>query len=425
MVSVAERVVRRRVREALGELWDEVPTADAVARDQQVRQTVHRELVAYNREAVTTNEPMLSDPDQLERQLLGEMFGLGRLQALMEDKTVDNIFIDSPTRVDKQAFGLIERTDVCFEDDDEVRNLVRRVARQHGRTIDESNPRVDVTLQDGSRLHAVMPPITRQYTQVAIRKFTRKGQRLEDLAASATFTPDAGRFLAALVQASANIVVSGRTGTGKTTLLGALGLAIDDPEQRIVTLEETRELALDLYLPRCTSWQGRPKNAEGKGLITLRDLLQEDALRMEPARIILGEARAAEALDILRAMNTGHEGSLTTVHASSARAALSALRNLALQSPDRFDVETVTALIADAVDVVIHLRKVKQPGGGFRREVSEIFELTEQEHPLKFNGQQLWARDRDGNLVRTGIRPRILAKIEEAEVSYRWEPTTA
>ena len=258
MVSVAERVVRRRVREALGELWDEVPTADAVARDQQVRQTVHRELVAYNREAVTTNEPMLSDPDQLERQLLGEMFGLGRLQALMEDKTVDNIFIDSPTRVDKQAFGLIERTDVCFEDDDEVRNLVRRVARQHGRTIDESNPRVDVTLQDGSRLHAVMPPITRQYTQVAIRKFTRKGQRLEDLAASATFTPDAGRFLAALVQASANIVVSGRTGTGKTTLLGALGLAIDDPEQRIVTLEETRELALDLYLPRCTSWQGRP-----------------------------------------------------------------------------------------------------------------------------------------------------------------------
>src|ERR1700694_6159495 len=133
MGSVAERGVRRRVREALGELWDEVPTADAVARDQQVRQTVHRELVAYNREAVTTNEPMLSDPDQLERQLLGEMFGLGRLQALMEDKTVDNIFIDSPTRVDKQAFGLIERTEICFEDDDEVRNLVRRGGGARGR----------------------------------------------------------------------------------------------------------------------------------------------------------------------------------------------------------------------------------------------------------------------------------------------------
>jgi Flp pilus assembly CpaF family ATPase len=207
-----------------------------------------------------------------------------------------------------------------------------------------------------------------------------------------------------------------------TTLLGALGLAIDDPDQRIITLEETRELALDLYLPRCSSWQGRPRNTEGKGQITLRELLQEDALRMEPARIILGEARGAEALDILRAMNTGHQGSLTSVHASSARQALTALRNLALQSPDRFDVETITALVADAVDIVIHMRKVRQPGGGFRREVSEIFELVDQEHPLRFNGQALWVRDHHGTLVRTGIRPRCLARIEEAEVPYRWEP---
>jgi pilus assembly protein CpaF len=350
------------------------------------------------------------------------MFGVGRLQALMDDPTVDNIFVDSPSRVDKQSNGRIERTDISFDDDDEVRNLVRRCGRAYGRTIDESNPRMDVMLGDGSRLHAVMPPITRRFTQVAIRKFTRRAHRLEDLAASDTFTDDAGAFLGAAVKANLNIVVSGQTGAGKTTVLGALGLAIDDPEQRIVTLEETRELALDLYLPRCSSWQGRPRNTEGKGLITLRELLQEDALRMEPARIILGEARGAEALDILRAMNTGHQGSLTTVHANSARQALTALRNLALQSPDRFDVETVTALVADAVDVVIHMRKVRLPGGGFRREVSEIFELVEQEHPLRFNGHTLWARDREGDLVRMGIRPRCLARIEEAEIPYRWEP---
>jgi pilus assembly protein CpaF len=422
MVSVVERTVRRRVRDALGELWDEVPTADAAAREQQVRETVRRTLAAYNREAVTTNEPLLSDPDDFERVLLGEMFGLGRLQSLMDDPQVDNVFIDSPSRVDKQSNGLIERTDICFDDDDEVRNLVRRVARTHGRTIDEATPRVDIPLQDGSRLHAVMPPITRRFTQVAIRKFTRRAHRLESLAESGTFSSDAGHFMVAAVRASLNIVISGQTGSGKTTLLGALGLAIEDPEQRIVTIEETRELALDLYLPRCSSWQGRPKNTEGKGQITLRELLQEDALRMEPARIILGEARGAEALDILRAMNTGHQGSLTSVHASSARQALTALRNLALQSPDRFDVETVTALVADAVDLVVHMRKVRQPGGGFSREVSEIFELVDQEHSLRFNGQALWIRDAAGDLVRTGIRPRCLSRIEEAEVPYRWEP---
>jgi pilus assembly protein CpaF len=422
VVGVAERTVRRRLRDALGELWDEQPTADAAAREQQVRETVHRTLAAYNREAVTINDPVLPDPDRFERQLLGELFGLGRLQVLMDDPTVDNIFVDSPVRVDKQCNGRIERTSIAFDDDDEVRNLVRRVARPHGRTIDEASPGLDVMLPDGSRLHAVMPPITRRHTQVAIRKFTRRARRLDDLAESGTFTPDAAHFMGAAVRASLNIVVSGPTGGGKTTLLGGLGFEIDDPEQRLVTIEETRELALDLFLPRCSSWQGRPKNGEGKGQITLRELLQEHALRMEPARIILGEARGAEALDILRAMNTGHEGSLTSVHANSARGALVALRNLALQSPDRFDVETVTALVADAIDLVIHMRKVREPGGGFRREVAEIFEVTEQEHPLRFNGQALWQRDARGELVRTGIRPRCLARFQEAEVPYRWEP---
>src|SRR5438128_4397553 len=191
---------------------DELPTADPQARDQQIRQTVHRELVAYNREAVTTNEPVLPDPDLFERKLLGEMFGLGLLQQLMEDRSVDNIFVDSPTRVDKQSNGRIERTDICFGDDGEVRNIVRRVGRRFGRTIDEATPRMDVTLEDGSRLHAVMPPITRQYTQVAIRKFTRRGHRMQDLATTGTLTPDACAFLGAGVQASANIVVSGPTG---------------------------------------------------------------------------------------------------------------------------------------------------------------------------------------------------------------------
>jgi pilus assembly protein CpaF len=405
----------------VGELWDEVPTVDGSGRDEQIRQTVRQTLAAYNREAVTRNDPLLPNPDQFADELLGEMFGLGRLQPLMNDPTVDNIFVDAPSRVDKQSFGIIERTDICFDDDTEVRNLVRRAARAQHRTIDEANPSLDVMLADGSRLHAVMPPITRQYTQVAIRKFTRRAHHLEDLVDAGTFTADAGHFLSAIVRARLNIVTSGQTGAGKTTLLSALALEIDDPEQRLLTIEETRELGLDLYLPRCSSWQGRPKNGEGKGQITLRELLQEDALRMEPARIILGEARAAEALDILRAMNTGHAGSMTTVHASSPRRALTALRNLALQSPDRFDVETVSALVADAVDVVIHMRKVRQPGGGFRREVSEIFEQTDQEHPLHFNGQALWER-RNGDLVRTGIRPRCLARIEEAEVPYRWEP---
>ena len=421
MTALAEREVRVRVRRVLAALSDGPPQRNGALREQQVREAVHGEVWGYQREQVTSNGPVLPDPDRTEQEILAERFGLGPLQPLLEDPSVDSIFLDGPKRVDVLRGGQLERAAVRFDSDDELRTLIRRQAARQGKTLDEASPSADLLLEDGSRLHAVIPPISRLVTQVAIRKFTRRGSRLSDLARpeTGTMTPDLAAFLEAAVRASLNIIVSGGTGSGKTTCLGALGLCIDDPQVRVITIEEVRELGLDLQLPRCWSWLTRLDNTEGVGAITQRDLVQRDALRMEPTRVLIGECRRDETLDLLRIMNSGHPSSMSSIHATSARQALGALRLLAAQAEERVPLEVLTQLISESIDLVVHLRKEVGPTG-IRRVVAEVVEPVEPEQPLRFSTNPLWER-RDGQLVRVGTRPRCMDAIVAAGVSYRWE----
>jgi len=216
------------------------------------------------------------------------------------------------------------------------------------------------------------------------------------------------------VRAKVSLAVSGQTGAGKTTLLGGLVLEVDDPDERLIVLEETRELGVDVYTPNCLSWVARLPNADGVGAISIRSLLQEDALRMEPSRIIVGEVRGPESLDMLTAMNTGHQGSLSTIHANSARDALYRLVVAAMQAPERPSEEVLHRMIARCLQLVVQMKRLRDG----RRVVTEVFEITGLEGG-ELTGHQLWAWQ-DGRLMRTGLRPRCLEQIAEAEIPYDW-----
>jgi pilus assembly protein CpaF len=418
-VDRAERDLRRVVRDALGVLLEQHPNSSGAEQASNIRAMIRQEIAEYQRRAATMNEPLLADPAATEQRLIDELLGLGPIEDLMRDRDVESIFINAPTRVYAVRRGHIERMPyVRFDDDAQVRELVKRVAGAAGRRFDESAPRVDLGLADGSRLHAVMPPVTAQYTEVTIRRFTFRDRRLDDLVRDCALTADFARFLAAVVKARVNLMFSGDGGTGKTTMLRAAALEIDHPDERVVVIEHTRELGLEQLLPHALGWQERLANSEGLGTITQGDLLYEDALRFEPSRILIGEVRGPEAWVLLKAMNTGHRGSMSTIHASSARDAVDRLMVAAMEAPARPSEDLLTKLIAANLQLVIHLEK--RDG---QRMVTQVFELTGRE-ATGIVGHELWTR-RDGRLVRTGLRPRCLDRVESAEISYAWEVTAA
>ncbi|HET6314942.1 MAG TPA: ATPase, T2SS/T4P/T4SS family, partial [Chloroflexota bacterium] len=310
---LAERVIRERVAEAVSRSLGEGHLPSPHSEDEQrVRAIIDHEVATYERRAVTTNAPLLLDADALKRRLFDGLFGLGILQPLMDDARVEEIMINGPLRIFVIRDGVKEPvSDLYFENDDELRLLIKRIVSTAGRRLDEASPMVDVRLPDGSRLNAVVPPASTRWTSVTIRKFAMRVHALEQLVGLGALTDEAAHFLQAAVQAGVNILVSGQTGSGKTTLLNALGLSIGGLDERIVTVEEVPELQLDRQLPDCVALQVRGKNVEGIGEISIRELVR-NALRMRPTRIVVGEVRGAEALDMLLAMNTGHEGSLTT-----------------------------------------------------------------------------------------------------------------
>lgn len=312
--------------------------------------------------------PSSVEPRQLIDSVLDEALGLGPLEDLLQDESVTEILVNGPRKIYVERGGRIEATDRSFSSDQAVLGVIERIVAPLGRRIDESSPMVDARLKDGSRVNAIIPPLALNGPTITVRKFTREPLLIDDLVAYGGLTAAMAEFLETCVKARKNIVISGGTGSGKTTMLNVLSSFIPSHE-RILTIEDAAELKLEQE--HVVSLESRPANIEGRGAITIRDLVR-NALRMRPDRIVVGECRGGEALDMLQAMNTGHEGSLTTVHANSPRDALSRLETMVLMSGMELPVRAIRDQIASAVDVIV---QTSRAADGSRR-VTHISEVT-------------------------------------------------
>jgi len=312
--------------------------------------------------------PKTVNPRRLAKQVLDEAIGLGPLEDLIDDNTVTEIMVNAFDQIYIERNGRIEKSEVCFTSEHAVLSAIERIVTPLVRRIDESSPMVDARLKDGSRVNAIIPPVALRGASVSIRKFAKRKLTGDDLLTFGSMNQQMLDFLTIAVRERRNIVVTGGTGSGKTTLLNILSNFIPDHE-RIVTIEDAAELKL--VQPNLVALEARPPNLEGKGQITIRDLVK-NALRMRPDRIVVGECRGGEALDMLQAMNTGHEGSLTTAHANNPREALSRLEVMVLMSSMDLPMTVVREQIASAVDLIVHQRRY--PCGS--RKVSHITEIT-------------------------------------------------
>jgi pilus assembly protein CpaF len=309
-----------------------------------------------------------AEREQLVDRVLSSTIGLGPLEELVADPSIDEVMVNGVGSVYIERAGRIESTEVAFAGEDELMNVIERILSPVGRRVDEASPLADARLPDGSRVNCVIPPLSLDGPLLTIRRFRRRGFSLEDLVDNETITPRLASFLTGCVRARANLVVSGGTGSGKTTLLNVLSSLIDGAE-RVVTIEDAAELRLQQE--HVLRLESRPPNLEGEGEVTVRQLVR-NALRMRPDRIIVGEVRGAEALDMLQALNSGHDGSMTTVHSNSAADALRRVETLALMADVALPHAAVRQQLASALDVVVHLERTHS---GMRR-VSEAAEVV-------------------------------------------------
>ena len=342
-----------------------VAGVDRAGLERQATEKIH-EIVEQVRTAGKL--PQGIDAARLEREVFNEALRLGPLEELLADDSVTEIMVNGPHRVYVERGGKIQLTDLQFLDDASVMAIIERIVSPIGRRIDESQPYVDARLADGSRVNAIIPPLSLTGPTVTIRKFAKKTLTVEDFIRFGTWTRNAAEFMKACVIMRKNIIVAGGTGSGKTTLLNLLSGFIPHDE-RIVTVEDAAELRL--MQPHVVRLEARPPNIEGRGAVTIRDLVK-NCLRMRPDRIIVGECRGGEALDMLQAMNTGHDGSLTTVHANSPRDVISRLETMVLMSGMELPSRAIREQIASAVDVIIHESRLSDGS----RKVVAISEVT-------------------------------------------------
>jgi pilus assembly protein CpaF len=385
--------------------------------DQALRETVAN-LIRDIMEREFRDLPKGINPRRLAKQVLDEAVGLGPLEDLISDPTVTEIMVNSHDDIFIERQGRIERSDVTFSNERACLAAIERIVTPLGRRIDESSPLVDARLKDGSRVNAVIPPIALRGPSISIRKFATRRLLGEDLLKFGTINEAMLEFLTVAVRERRNIVVSGGTGSGKTTLLNILSNFIPDGE-RVVTIEDAAELRL--VQPNLVSLEARPANMEGKGQITIRDLVK-NSLRMRPDRIVVGECRGGEALDMLQAMNTGHEGSLTTAHANNPRETLSRLEVMVMMAGMELPMVVVREQIASAINLIVHQRRY--PCGS--RKVSHITEITGIESgtiqmqdiflfkPTTYHGQDGKVA---GNFVATGAVPEFYESLAERGVA--------
>jgi pilus assembly protein CpaF len=332
--------------------------------------SLKQEIGAIANEALEEMAVVLPKDDRavLQQELYDEVMGLGPLEPLLKDETVNDILVNGPNRIFVERAGKLELTDITFKDERHLLRIIDKIVSAVGRRVDESNPYCDARLQDGSRFNVMVPPVAVDGSLVSIRKFKKEKLGVQDLVRFGAFTEEMALYLQAAVSTRLNVIVSGGTGSGKTTTLNALSSFIDNKE-RVLTIEDTAELQLQqVHVGRMES---RPPNVEGKGAVTQRDCLR-NALRMRPDRIIVGETRGEEVIDMLQAMNTGHDGSMTTIHANNARDGISRLENMVAMAGIEMPLKAVRAQIASAVNLIVQASRLQD---GSRRMVS-ITEIT-------------------------------------------------
>ncbi|HKG45391.1 MAG TPA: CpaF family protein [Pyrinomonadaceae bacterium] len=375
---------------------------------------VHAE-VSRLAEQVLAQEAMplsVSERDRLVNDVQHELFGLGPLEPLLADPTISDILVNKHDTIYIERRGKIERTNVTFKDDEHLMRVIERIVSAVGRRIDESSPMVDARLQDGSRVNAIIPPLAIDGPIVSIRRFGSDPLKMSSLIEFKALTKDIADMLQMVVHARLNILISGGTGAGKTTLLNALSAYIPENE-RIVTIEDSAEL--QLQQPHVVRLETRPPNIEGRGEVTQRDLVR-NALRMRPDRIVIGEVRGGEAIDMLQAMNTGHDGSLTTVHANTPRDALSRLETMIQMTGMRLSDRAMRQQVASALNLVVQVARMSD---GSRR-VTSISEITGMEGET-ITMQEIFQYERTGvdaqgqvlgRFRPTGIRPRFAERLK-------------
>lgn len=390
-----------------------IETMDLVEAQRMPIEELHRECSRRADQLLTEQRFPLSGPEKqkLLREVMDEIFGLGPIEELLADRTISDILVNSPQQVYIEREGRLQRVEISFRDNEHLLQVMQRIATRVGRRIDESAPMLDARLADGSRVNAIIPPLALRGPALSIRRFGTVPLDVTRLIGLGALAPEMAMFLEACVRARMNILLSGGTGSGKTTLLNVLSRWIPESE-RVITIEDAAEL--QLQRDHVVQLETRPPNIEGKGEITQRDLLR-NCLRMRPDRIIIGEVRGAEALDMLQAMNTGHEGSMTTVHANNPRDAIRRVENMVSMAGLNFPVQTIREQIASALDLVVHLDRVT----GGRRKLISIAEVTGTERDALclqdlFQFRQVGV-DAQGHAVghfeACGVRPQLLGEI--------------
>ena len=401
----------RKRKERMGELKVELhkrllDNLNLGALEHASESELRQEIVSISTEALEEMSMVLNKDERgtLFQELYNEVMGLGPLEPLLQDDTVNDILVNGPQQVFVERAGKLELTDTTFKDERHLLRIIDKIVSAVGRRVDESNPYVDARLADGSRFNAMVPPIAVDGSLVSIRKFKKEKLAIDDLVKFGAFTEEMAAYLQAAVACRLNVIVSGGTGSGKTTTLNALSSFIDNSE-RILTIEDTAELQLQqTHVGRMES---RPANVEGKGAVTQRDCLR-NALRMRPDRIIVGETRGEEVIDMLQAMNTGHDGSMTTIHANSARDGISRLENMIAMAGIEMPIKAVRSQIASAVNLIVQASRLQD---GSRR-MTSITEITGMEGDV-ISMQELFRYERlglapDGKIIgrftATGVR---------------------
>ncbi len=360
----------------------------------------------------------ISRPERLRiaKEISDDSIAFGPITPLLRDSEITEVMVNGPDSVYVEKNGKITKADVYFRNNNHVMHIIDKIVTPLGRRIDESMPMVDARLPDGSRVNAIIPPLALNGPTITIRKFFKEPLSVDDLVNLGTLTPQISDFLEACVKSRLNVLVSGGTGSGKTTTLNVLSSFIPDDE-RIVTIEDAAEI--QLRQEHVITLESRPPNIEGKGAITIRDLVR-NALRMRPDRIVVGEVRSGEALDMLQAMNTGHDGSLTTGHANSPRDMLARLETMVLMAGMELPIKAIREQISSAIDLIIHQSRMRDGS----RKITHITEVQGMEGDIVVLQNIYMYNQRgaeSGNFVATGIRPKFLWRLEASGINLPYE----